>query len=151
MLYPLGTIMCFFAVGSSFDALWQPNFRFGSRSTLHKRNTYPMNHAPLLARVPFCFQTRKWCPPAEKSVPVRVNAILRTCETFPTGPHEWEVVLSGQELLLLLVVPVSKIRVMLVAQVDAQTLFRKTDRPADREGQAGCQRLGRKGTNLEYV
>ena len=25
----------------------------------HKRRTYPMNHAPLLARVPFCFQARK--------------------------------------------------------------------------------------------
>lgn len=29
MLYPLGTIMCFFEVGSSFDALREPGFRTG--------------------------------------------------------------------------------------------------------------------------
>ena len=38
-----------------------------------KCDTYPMNHAPLFARLPFCFHTRKWCPPAGGSVPVRVN------------------------------------------------------------------------------
>ena len=75
--------------------------------------------------------------------------MLRTSETFPTGPHDWKVVLSGQELLFFLVISISKIRVMLVAQVNAQTLFGKPDRPADREGQSGCQRLGRRSTNLE--
>jgi len=58
--------------------------------------------------------------------------MLRTSEALPTGPHDWEVVLPGQELLRLLFVAVTKIRLMLIAQVNAQTFFRVADRPADR-------------------
>ena len=58
--------------------------------------------------------------------------LLRTSETLPTGPHDWEVVLSGQELLHLLFVAVSEICIMFTAKVDAQALFGVTDRPADR-------------------
>ena len=72
---------------------------------------------------------------------------LRTGETLPTSPHDWEVVLSGQELLHLLVFPVSKIRVMLVAQVNAQALFGKPDRPANREVNSDAD-VGEKGTDL---
>ena len=59
---------------------------------------------------------------------------MRTDETLPAGPHDWEVVLSGQELLHLLVVAVSKIRVMLISQMNAQALFGVPDRPVDRRG-----------------
>jgi hypothetical protein len=75
-----------------------------------------MNHAPLLARVPFCFQARKWCPPVAGLVAVQVNGgiTLRTGETFPAGPHDREIVLSSQKMLLLLVVAVSKVCIVLV-------------------------------------
>jgi len=63
--------------------------------------------------------------------------VLRTSETLPTGPHDRKVVLSGQELLYLLVVTISKVRVMLIAQVNAQTLFGVADRPVGREDQSG--------------
>ena len=96
-----------------------------------------MNHAPLLARVPFCFQARKWCPPTGKSAPVLVNwmvGLLRTSETLPTGPHDREVVLSGYQLLRLLLIAVAEIRVMVIAEVDTQALFGVTDRPAESRG-----------------
>lgn len=35
-----------------------------------------MNHAPLLARVPFCFQARKWCPPIQESVAIAGKEML---------------------------------------------------------------------------
>ena len=62
--------------------------------------------------------------------------MLRTSEALPTGPQNREV-LSGYIPLYLLFVAVTKIRVVLIANVNAQTLFRVTDRPADREGQSG--------------
>jgi hypothetical protein len=65
--------------------------------------------------------------------------MLRTSEALPAGSHDWKVVLSGQELLHLPVVAVSKICIMLISQVNAQALFRVTDRPADREGQFSRQ------------
>ena len=64
---------------------------------------------------------------------MRCRTVLRTGETFPTSPHDWEVVLSGQELLHLLVVAVSKICIVLISQVNAQALFGVTDRPIDQE------------------
>lgn len=45
--------------------------------------------------------------------------LLRTGETFPTGPHDWEVVLPGYDVLRLLLIAVSKICLVLIAQVDA--------------------------------
>ena len=65
---------------------------------------------------------------------MRCGIMLRTSETFPAGPHDWEIVLSGQNMLHLLVVAVSKVCLMLISQVNAQALFGVTDRPADREG-----------------
>ena len=59
----------------------------------------------------------------------------RTSETLPTGPHDREVVLSGQELLRLLVVAVSEICIVFVAQVNAHALFGETDGPDDRNAQ----------------
>lgn len=61
--------------------------------------------------------------------------MLRTGETFPAGPYDREVVLSSQEMLLLLVVAVPEVRIVFVSQMDAQTLFGITDRPADQRGQ----------------
>lgn len=57
-----------------------------------------------------------------------------TSETLPAGPHDWEVVLSGQDMLHFLVVAVSEVRLMLISQVNAQALFGVTDRPGDRAG-----------------
>lgn len=76
--------------------------------------------------------------------------MLHTSETLPTSPHDRKVVLPGYELLYLLVVAVSEIRIMLIAKVNAQTLFGETNRPGDREGKFGC-RSERKDTDLEYV
>lgn len=54
-------------------------------------NTYPMNHAPLAACVPFCRQARKWCPPAKLSQHVpqtgKYNCLARYCSgvlSFPS-------------------------------------------------------------------
>ena len=58
----------------------------------------------------------------------------RTSETLPAGPHDREVVLSGQDMLHFLVVAISKICLVLISQVNAQALFRVTDRAADRAG-----------------
>lgn len=40
--------------------------------------------------------------------------MLRTSETLPAGPHDWEIVLPGQEMLLFLVVTVSKVGIVFV-------------------------------------
>lgn len=66
-----------------------------------------------------------------------MSDLVLTSEAFPTGPHKWEVVLSGYELLSLLLITVPKICVVLIAQVNTQALFGVTDRPVDRKGQSG--------------
>jgi hypothetical protein len=77
-LYPSLTIVCRFRDSSSLDALHEyisqreeggdyDDMRTGRGVGRVGSGTYPMNHAPLSAYVPFCRQARKWCPPAKLS------------------------------------------------------------------------------------
>jgi len=70
------------------------------------------------------------------------DATLRTSETLPTGPHEWKVVLSGQEMMFLLVIPVSEICAMVVAQVNAQHSSEKPIDPPIERVNAGASGWG---------
>lgn len=83
------------------------------------------------------------CVPEKPCPAIRIGAVLfpRTevmtaADALPAGAHDWEVVLTAEELLRLATETVPEVRFVDVPIVEAQALLREANRSS-----AGYQRL----------